>query len=89
VLKILGGDKRVEKLGTILTFIDSDLATCATEHAIDIERLPEGYIEVGPGMVPTSSSTHMFGWRIGQKALKNHWCELILFELFALRQKII
>jgi hypothetical protein len=47
------------------------------------------YIDVGPGIVPTSRSTQTLGWRIGPKALKNHRWELIFFWFFSLRQKMI
>jgi len=46
------------------------------------------YIDVGPGMVPTSRRTQTLGWRMGPKALKNHRWELIFFWFFSLRQKI-
>lgn len=46
-------------------------------------------MDVFPGLVPTSSSTHTFGWSTWPKALKNQRCELIFFALCSLRQNNI
>src|SRR5271154_3431305 len=44
------------------------------------------YIDFPPGRVPTSSKTHTFGFRRGEKALKNQRWLLSFLAFFSFRQ---